>query len=154
MSEKPGPNLEPTLPRLPDNIAPTIARTPRAVRLPYTWTIGDKLPHSDDGSTSPPKEGAGVTMGCGSDSYPGTVVRISDNGKSIWVVGDDYQYVGPPKPYGDNGRDDDWDYIFRGGEGAEHTLRKDGRYHRAGTPLKYRDYVALGHRHYHYDFHR
>jgi hypothetical protein len=153
------------------SLAPTIVkqRQPKPVPLPHVWNVGDELPHNDYlGPPSfprgelVPQVGMGVTMGCGSDSYPGTIVKVAPNARTIWVVYDDYKYVGPPTEYGDPGKDDDWVYTFRASVGSEstlrddgrpYTLRKDGRYHYAGQALKARNYVALGHRHYHYDPH-
>ena len=40
-----------------------------------------------------PEVGMGVTMSVGSDSYPGTITRVSKSGKTFWFREDDYKRV-------------------------------------------------------------
>jgi len=38
-----------------------------------------------------PVVGMGATITCGSDRYPGTVMRVSASGKTVWVIEDDFR---------------------------------------------------------------
>lgn len=85
-----------------------------------------------------PTKGMGASAGAGSDSYPYTVVKVSKNGRKIWVTEDT---ATPTK---------DYDYYnnqvhtFKTNwptEGAEeecacYTLRKSGNWIAKGAPIK------------------
>ncbi len=96
--------------------------------------------------------GLGCTGGAGSDRYPYTIVKIENNGKTIWVTSDRHT---PAEGY---------DYYanqvheFETNWNTDHaecyTLRKNGRYIAKGRALKeYWCSVGIGYRRYYQDPH-
>jgi len=89
--------------------------------------------------------GLGCTGGAGSDCYPYTIVKISNNGKTIWITSDkatiteDYDYYSNQK----HTFETNWNT-----ENAEcYTLRKNNRYISKGSPMNhYWCGVAIGYR--------
>jgi hypothetical protein len=89
--------------------------------------------------------GMGATIQIGSDSYPATVIQVTQNGKRIVLQEDTATRVDT------NGMSESQDYTYQADpQGAIQiaTLRKDGRYRLTGgkTP------VSLGFRRKYYDY--
>jgi len=83
------------------------------------------------------KVGDGVSFGCGSDRYPGTVVRVTPT--RVHVASDDYECTSPPSAYGSN----DGVYRFTPVKDAAvqvFTVKKNGR-----VSMKGGNYGILGH---------
>lgn len=98
-----------------------------------------------------PEVGMGATQGAGSDCYPYTIHRVSENKKSIWVSSDNYRPIGGPRPYGMDG-----EYEYSNDHGAdetqwtEYTLRKNGRYIMRGQSINSRA-LSIGFRRFYND---
>jgi hypothetical protein len=89
--------------------------------------------------------GMGATIQVGSDSYPATVIQVTNNGKRVVVQEDLATRVD------DNGMSESQEYTYQPNpQGTIYiaTLRKDGRWRVTGgkTP------VSLGFRRKYYDF--
>jgi hypothetical protein len=147
-------DLSPSLNNVPaGGDAPALGFRP--TDLPKLWAEGDELPHRDVKRSHrdpepEPKVGMGVTMGYGSDCYPGTIVKVSPSGHAVWVVDDRHTYTGPPRPYGDPGKDEDWHYFRTAdNEGKKATRRQNGRYAFVGSHQA----LNLGARRYYQDPH-
>lgn len=80
-----------------------------------------------------PKVGDGATLGVGSDCYPYTVVYVSHDGKEISVQED----MATPTPDCNHFGNQSYTYTSRtNGPITNFSLRKDGRYHAIGQPMK------------------
>lgn len=98
-----------------------------------------------------PEVGMGATLGVGSDAYPYTIHKVSDDFKKIWISEDRHEVIGGPYPYGANipysysnvNQNDDTKWIL-------FTLRKNGRYIRKGATINDRA-LQIGHRQYYQD---
>lgn len=92
-----------------------------------------------------PEVGMGATIHVGSDSYPATIIQITQNGKRIVIQEDDATRVD------DNGMSESQDYAYQANpNGTIHiaTLRKDGHYRLTGEKTP----VSIGIRRRYYDF--
>lgn len=92
-----------------------------------------------------PELGMGATIQVGSDSYPGTIIQITRNGKRI-VVQEDLA-----TRTDSNGMSECQEYTYQPNpNGAIHiaTLRKDGRYRITGCKTP----ISIGFRRKYYDF--
>lgn len=92
-----------------------------------------------------PTIGMGATIQIGSDSYPATVIQVTNNGKRVVVQEDTATRVDA------NGMSERQDYTYEPNpQGTIHiaTLRKDGRYRLTGgkTP------IHIGSRRKYYDY--
>lgn len=114
----------------------------------------------------PIEVGMPATMSFWSDVEAGTVVKVSKNGKTVWVQEDAAKLLNGPK----SGEPDA--IVFTPGGFAAHcsgrqryefsrdtegvirkyTLRKNGRFMQSGHPLRSRHTMTLGHRYKHYDY--
>lgn len=98
-----------------------------------------------------PEVGMGATLGVGSDAYPYTIHKVSDDLKKIWVSADEHDIVGGPYKYGETSN-----YTYSNhNENNEtrwtlFTLRKNGRYIRKGATINDRA-LQIGHRVYYQD---
>jgi hypothetical protein len=89
--------------------------------------------------------GMGATISCGSDSYPATIIQITQNGKRIVLQED--KAVRTDK----NGMSECQKYDYTEDSAGRiyiATLRKDGHYRITGTTQN----VFVGQRRKHYDF--
>lgn len=76
------------------------------------------------------KVGDGVNYNIGSDVYPGTIVKVSATGKTVWVQDDDAAVTKPAEHYGDP-----VDYMFMpnpNGRVTKFTQRQDGIFRQVG----------------------
>lgn len=97
-------------------------------RKPFNKEINENIPINEQVEI-----GLGCSYGGNGDSYPLTIVRVSTNGKTIWVTEDDHHiaegydyYTNQVYTYETN-----WDKT-----NAEcYTLRKNGRYVKKGCPM-------------------
>ncbi len=84
-----------------------------------------------------PTKGMGASAGAGSDSYPYTVVKVSKNGRKIWVTEDtatptkDYDYYNNQE----HTFETNWPEHNAEEECACYTLRKSGRWIAKGAGL-------------------
>lgn len=78
--------------------------------------------------------GMGCSFGAGSDSYPATIVKIENNGKTIYVTEDSATPKDGYEYYSNQTYDyqTNWD-----GEQICYTLRKNNRYVVKGQPMKH-----------------
>ena|ERR1035437_5263206 len=126
--------------------------------LPHNYHPGDELPRKDTFENDligividSRLVGMGCTHGYGCDYYPGTIIRCTPSGSTIWVVDDRYEYIGPPREYGDDGKPEDWRYYRTDATvGKKATLRKDGKFRFVG---EHGSSIALGFRRYRLDPH-
>ena len=93
-----------------------------------------------------PVVGMGVSYGCWTDVYPGTIVEVSKSGRQITTREDKYKYAGKPGQGGPGGMDsNNWDYYSNdNGRVMVFKLNKHGRWAFRG----YRAHVG-GRRYYH-----
>ena len=96
-----------------------------------------------------PEVGMGVTWGFGSDRYPGTIVKVSDSGKTVWFQRDYCDHVS-----GSFFTNDAVHTFHRNIEGelVKATLRRNGRYHMKGCSMRYGS-IIIGTRDYYQDPH-
>lgn len=93
-------------------------------------------------------------MGVGSDSYPYTIHKVSDDKKVIWISADDHTWIRQPGtlPESEKGH-----YEFSNKHSKDEskwmkfTLRKNGRYVLEGSPMKDGRSIHIGHRSYYQD---
>lgn len=96
-----------------------------------------------------PRVGDGCTVLHWSDRDAATVVRVSPDGKRIWIKGDIATRTDK------NGMSDAQSYSYSPNPDAreiEYTLRKDGKYHKAGEPLRGSMSLLIGTRMTYYDY--
>lgn len=77
-----------------------------------------------------PQVGDGATERVGSDCYPYTVVKVSANGRTIWLQRDSYRRADARGPHSES-----QSYVYERCPNAsvrKATLRKDGRYRMVG----------------------
>ncbi len=89
--------------------------------------------------------GMGATIQIGSDSYPATVIQVTNNGKRIVVQEDTATRVDT------NGMSESQQYTYEPNpQGTIHiaTLRKDGRWRLTGSKTP----ISLGFRRKYYDY--
>lgn len=92
-----------------------------------------------------PEVGMGATIHVGSDSYPATIIQVTQNGKRVILQEDDATRVDS------NGMSESQDYTYQTNpQGTIHiaTLRKDGRYRLTGEKTP----VSIGFRRKYYDY--
>lgn len=97
-----------------------------------------------------PEVGMGATQGVGSDAYPYTIIEVSPNGKTIKVQSDKHT---PAEGY-DYYSNQVYNYHQNpNGEIITYTLRKNGRYHAQGEPIRGGRALVVGRRCYKHDPH-
>lgn len=98
-----------------------------------------------------PEPGMGVTIYCGSDRYPGTIVSVERNGKLIRVSRDRFRM----RPREDLSSPQGALYVpAQSGDGVEvYTLRKNGRYHLRGYKSGAHLWCSIGERSVYIDPH-
>lgn len=92
-----------------------------------------------------PSVGTGATIHIGSDSYPATLIQVTQNGKRIVLQDDEATRID------NNGMSESQEYTYQPNpNGAIHiaTLRKDGRYRLMGEKIP----VSIGFRRKYYDY--
>lgn len=98
-----------------------------------------------------PRNGMGVTIHVGSDRYPGTIVYVSANQKTIRVAPDAYKM----KAREDFSSPQEAVFVPREGRGdvKTFTLRRNGRYYLRGTKIGSGCFCTLGARSVYFDPH-
>lgn len=82
-----------------------------------------------------PVVGMGATWAVGTDRYPYRVVRVSEDGKRVWVKQVECKRIDQRGPYTEN-QEYDYGYIIEGTPEREFSLRSDGHWIEKGEDRK------------------
>ena len=96
-----------------------------------------------------PEVGMGVTYGCWTDRYAGTIIKVSASGREITVQDDHARRTD------NNGMSECQSYEYTPNpEGAimVFTLRKNGRWTEKGSPMGKGYRAGIGHRNAYHDY--
>lgn len=82
--------------------------------------------------------GGGVHWGFNGDAYPGTVVKVSESGRKVWVSSDKYRVTDNQGGYVEGARGCEFTTVVVPDDQLEcYTLRKSGHFHRNGNSKGY-----------------
>jgi hypothetical protein len=99
--------------------------------------------------TTTPKVGDGCTILMWSDRHAATITKVSSNGRRIWIKEDISTRTDK------NGFSENQTYTYKTDHAAPpvlYTLRKNGKYIKAGEPLRYGLTLLIGKRMTYFDY--